>query len=466
MRSFGQVRAALHRARASRHSPPAAAPRRPLGRQTIGFVMTTRGDQPTRVRALLELVRPHVDEVVLAVDEAGGDDALDMCADIADRRIRFRSPGTGSRLVGWAQHQVSCDWILRLDDDEVPSPSLLAALAELVADRRPLQYGFPRRWLHPGPDRYLASSPWDVEYQYRLVRNVPGLWQFDGRIHSMGEIDGDLRLVELPMYHADLLLNPLADRQRKAVAYELARPFHSYSGFPVNGMYLPESAGPLRHELTPAEDLAIITAVIGPGSLHHELTPAGDLASAAEIGPGRQPATPIESATASEVDAFNAIREVGPDAYRAHIALTPPTRLPAMSLVHFHARVHNDGDTHWPSGHGRSPSFHIGFRWRRDGDERVIFEGRNVLEETILSGGSSDVLVGVRTPTEPGAYVLELDVVHEFVRWFEMPARFPVQVNPRPDQEPVMTGLSTASWTDEDPTEPDQPSDTATASAG
>src|SRR4051812_37124865 len=97
---------------------------------TLSFAITTRGPAD-RVRALLELVRPHVDETVLAVDGAGDPEVLETCADLADQRLRFELRDSPARLVGWIQHQCTADWILRLDDDEIPSPALLAALPDL-----------------------------------------------------------------------------------------------------------------------------------------------------------------------------------------------------------------------------------------------------------------------------------------------------------------------------------------------
>ena len=38
------------------------------------------------------------------------------------------------------------------------------------------------------------------------------------------------------------------------------------------------------------------------------------------------------------------------------------------------------------------------------------------------------MLVGSETPAEPGAYVFELDLVHEHVRWFDCEVRLPVAV--------------------------------------
>src|SRR4051812_13963847 len=109
---------------------------------TLSLAITTRGPAG-RVRALLELVRPHVDEIVLAADRSGDPEVLTACADLADKRLRFDLRDSPAQLVGWIQHQCSADWILRLDDDEVPSRALLDALPELMAERRLSEIGFP-----------------------------------------------------------------------------------------------------------------------------------------------------------------------------------------------------------------------------------------------------------------------------------------------------------------------------------
>src|ERR687894_497446 len=113
---------------------------------SISFCMTTRGPA-ARAHALLSLVRPHVDEIVLAVDDRADPAILEACAGLADQRLTYEFVPPPCRLIGWLQHQCSADWLLRFDDDEIPSRALLDALPELTADRRLTHYGLTRRWL-------------------------------------------------------------------------------------------------------------------------------------------------------------------------------------------------------------------------------------------------------------------------------------------------------------------------------
>ena len=233
---------------------------------TLSFCITTRGPAE-RVRAQLELLRPHVDEIVLAVNREGGLDTLDACADLADRRLTYDFDDSPSRLIAWVLHQCSADWILRLDDDEVPSAALLRALPELIHDRRPSELFIKRRWLYREAGTMIARpAPWNAEYQSRVLRNLPGAWRFDGRVHSDVRVLGDRRHVEAPIYHCALLLQSPEAREKRALTYELLRPGVSYGGLPTNGMYLPELVEGVEVEPVPEEDLELIERVLGGSS--------------------------------------------------------------------------------------------------------------------------------------------------------------------------------------------------------
>lgn len=144
-----------------------------MARPAVSFCITTDGPAD-RVRVLLELVRPHVDEIVLAADRDGGQETLEVCADLADRRLTFELERSPVWLAGWILHQCSGEWILRLDDDEVPSAALLEALPEIVS----------------------------------------------GNVHESGEWLGEVRMSELAIYHLVLLLRTREEREAKRDDYE------------------------------------------------------------------------------------------------------------------------------------------------------------------------------------------------------------------------------------------------------
>src|SRR5215208_4200152 len=103
-----------------------------------------------RVRAVLELVRPVVDEIVVAVDVTGDPSLRDGLEGVADR-VLPAEPGAFNRQLGWLSGECAGDWFTWLEDDEVPGRDWLAALPALAAERGPTHVAFPRRWLHPHP---------------------------------------------------------------------------------------------------------------------------------------------------------------------------------------------------------------------------------------------------------------------------------------------------------------------------
>lgn len=410
---------------------------------SISFCMTTRGELP-RIQRLLRLVRPHVDEIVLALDASGNRDALEACADLADRRFTFDYAAPPCRNIGWLQHQCSCDWLLRFDDDEIPSAALLDALPELVADRRPTHYGLTRRWLHGDASTYIASPPWLPDYQLRLVRNVPGIWRFTGEMHDGAIVLGERRLVDLPIYHADLLLLPVEDRRRKAERYERLRPDHLAEGVPVNAIYIPEDWSGILTEAVPQADRGPISAVLGGGPDAAPLPAAAEApGGAAGAGEGAG-GGPVEHATLEQINRFNTNRSVGEGAYRARVEyVRPVTRIPAGVVREQEVLVENLGDERWPCGADAEPPIRLAHRWLRSGTGEVIAEGpRTPFTETVVPGQASLVKMLVEAPAEPGTYVLEADVVHEHVRWFGGAARMEIAVgDPGPPGEPDGGGL-------------------------
>jgi hypothetical protein len=381
-------------------------------RPTLSFCITARGPA-ARVRALLEIMRPHVDEIVLAVDRDGDPEILDACGELADRRLVYELRGSPARLVGWIMHQCSCDWTLRLDDDEVPGASLLEALPELISDRYPTEILLDRRWLFPTPDRYILNWPWTTVFQGRMVRNVRGLWRFQGRVHTAGLFTGERRAVKLPFYHFDLILNSADARRRKVLAYEVEAPGANFDGIPENLLYLPELYPGLETELVPAEDQPLIDRLLqcSPALVHP------------------RPLAPVEEVSFDEVDRFNSERPLSPALYRASLALErPPRRLPPGTVRYVNTFVRNDGDETWPAWEEHEPLIRLGYRWWRPGADASVLDGRMLLNETVRPGHSTVVPLRLTTPGEPGEYDLEVDVVHEHVRWFGCSVRHRVLV--------------------------------------
>ena len=230
-------------------------------------------------------------------------------------------------------------------------------------------------------------------------------------MHAPLEVLGELSLVDVPLYHSDLLLAGLDERRTKRALYETRRPDHTNGHFPVNGYYTPEDFGSPAIAETPADDLELIEAV-------HAGSPRPD---------GTSAVAPVRAVEAAEAERFNASREVSPAAYGARVDVVRPLNgTPPGSTTELEVDVTNLGDEAWAWGE-YPPFFRLGYTWRT-GDGEEIAHGRAFFTETVHPGTTTRVVARLQAPAEAGRYRLRLDVVHEHVRWFDQPTELEVDV--------------------------------------
>lgn len=378
------------------------------------------GDPLGRTAAILGLFREVADEVVCAVDASVGEGDLDYVLPVADRVVRCefdRSTGI-ERHLAWLHDLCRGRWILRIDSDEVPSTALLAALGDAARTDDVLSTLIERRWLWPDEHHYLHEAPWRFDWQVRLVRNDPTLVRFPGEMHSSADPTPPFRYVDAPLYHLNCVVNDLGARERTADLYEAERPGHvTDRGFPVNGFYFPERYARFPTASVPDEDAALIAQV---------------LAAPTEPRPGT-PTTDVPLVRLAEVDRRWARRRLPDSAYRARIEPLEPLSsvAPDQSLA-IAVRVHNDGTEVWPWGEF-PPYVHLGDRWYPVDDPGTCVEGVRTGFTVDIGPGTSEIqMCDLRAPTTAGEYVLELDIVHELVRWFDAGVRLSVTVEEGP----------------------------------
>ena len=250
------------------------------------------------------------------------------------------------------------------------------------------------------------------------MRKEPAL-RFPGVQHLQADTVLPRAFVEAPIYHLDLL------RARRAYApREGGRLRGSPPGTVARGggrfneaFYLPELRESVVLREAGDEDAALIAAVLDPPDL---------------------PAPPAESArvplvSLDETDRDWERRPVGAAAYAA--TLDPRERavrvLPGEH-VEVLVRVRNGGDAVWPWSLDHHPQIRLGHRWLDATGEQVGEEGaRSPFPKAVQPGERLLAPVAVVAPATPGAYSLEVDVVHEHVRWFGAPCRLDVEVTPQ-----------------------------------
>ena len=109
-------------------------------------------------------------------------------------------------------------------------------------------------------------------------------------------------------------------------------------------------------------------------------------------------------------------------AYRARVEiLSVPECWSTGRHKLLHTRVWNDGTETWPR-HVRGgivQQIRLGNHWLDSaGTLLILDDGRAELPRNVEPGEHIDINLDLKTPSTPGDYLLELDMVHESVTWF------------------------------------------------
>ena len=319
---------------------------------------------------MLEPLREVADEIVIAADERA--DPTDVAAyeAVADRVLRCEFEFLEAHLA-WLHRECSGDWVLRLDGDEQASAELVEVLPELITAQDVRQYWFPRRWLDPSGRGWLDELPWAPDYHNRLVRNDPSL-SFEGVLHTNAVPAYPARYRSEPFYHHLCQIETREERLVHGLLYEIQRPHvPAPGGGPANAtFYLPERFARRR-----------------PKALSQ-----------------------------------------GPSIKRSRSMrlLEPDLRMSEGEVRGLFVEVTNDSGLDWPGGMDE-PLVRLSYRWR----ENPIDRERTPLPGPLAQGESAIMPVTVTAPAGRGRYHLQLDLVHEHVRWLEAGIEVAVEVVPR-----------------------------------
>jgi hypothetical protein len=219
----------------------------------------------------------------------------------------------------------------------------------------------------------------------------------------------------------------MAGRIATAAARERLAPGLMTEGYAVNALSVPELWTGVETADVPPGDVSMIERVAIPA-------PAG----ASRARP------PTERIDHEEAARLLVNRTVAADAYAGQVRISPARRhLAAGMIAQLEVEVRNLGSEHWPPAHQDEPPIRLTYRWlAADGEAVLEPEGlRTPFEETVKPGESTIAMLAVKTPSTPGDYVLEVDVVHELVRWFDCAERMSVTVEPL-DAPPSPDGTS------------------------
>lgn len=183
--------------------------------------------------AFLEFYKSNDVRVVYAVDRHTSDGTRELIRKYGFRFIEVQGdqPRVESILPSIAA-QIAVPWILRIDDDELPTPNLLEFAASVASGDSVAAYTFPRANLRCNPlsgrleRSYFFAFGVDggFDRQWRLYR--PDSVAYRDELHSAGFLPKMQRNAPDNIYvlHFDWVIRSEAARQRKFKGYERQSP--------------------------------------------------------------------------------------------------------------------------------------------------------------------------------------------------------------------------------------------------
>jgi len=206
---------------------PNYAPARHFGTQLTLVVPTINSEK--WIQHLIEFYQGIGVRPLYAVDSRTTDGTREILAVKGQNWVEVTSEAARvEALLPAILQKIDTPWVLRLDDDELPSPELLR-FADATADTAEVPlWGFPRLSLRWDPrraelaySRFLAFGPYlDMDRQWRLFR--PADVHLDTSLHTPG-IASDTLARATPgafILHFDWVLRTLAQRRKKVATYE------------------------------------------------------------------------------------------------------------------------------------------------------------------------------------------------------------------------------------------------------
>src|SRR4051794_13148966 len=357
----------------------------------------------------------YADEIVVTVDSQSPDDAVETARDLADTVAVADLDGLAENARGWTAERARGDWVLALDDDEVMAPGFAERLPELLSTRWS-HFHLPVRWVVPDPEgglRWLRQFPWYPNQATRLFRNVSGTFRHPARLHTVWEIAGDgcsLYDEDVAIYHLNLAESPREEREQK-----------------LDGRYRPLAARglPTCEEYYLYEDY---DDTLEYGDVPPEVAVA---MTAGERPPAPRFRPEVDRVTAAELAAYRASHEPDPPIWSAeYVGHTTPSRLYTNRGCAVEVSVRNTSAATWGSSGQVDGGVVLSYRWRDSEGELVIPQGDvSLLPRPCAPGEAITFTAGLWTPPEPGRYVLEWQMLCEWVAWFSDRGVAPLKVD-------------------------------------
>ncbi len=206
--------------------------------QTLSVCMMVQNNEKTLEIALSSL--DHVYDELIIVDGESTDKTIEIAKKYGAKIIHSPWSGNHSQQRNVYLKEINTDWVFVLDSDEFIDQKTLEFLQNLKVNCNQIDcdnFWIPRKWIsHYNKNFYVSSSPHYPDWQRRILKYNQDI-SYSGQIHEniSGLRDQGQALLDISVYHLDLLINSESQRAEKVKRYTEA---DSKSGMPH--YYIPD----------------------------------------------------------------------------------------------------------------------------------------------------------------------------------------------------------------------------------
>jgi predicted O-linked N-acetylglucosamine transferase (SPINDLY family)/glycosyltransferase involved in cell wall biosynthesis len=222
--------------------------------QTLSVCMMVQNSEKTLPLALESLGEIYDD--LIMVDGGSTDSTCQIALSYGAKIIYSRWKGSHSEQRNVYLKEVKTDWVFVIDSDEFIDTKTLDFLKLLKTNANNVKtdnFWITRKWISPfSKNYYVSGSPHFPDWQRRIFKYNKSIY-YSGQIHEEihGLINAGEALINLSVYHLDLLIKSESERQAKINVYMKA---NQKDGMPH--FYLPNTQE-LKLERWNHQDLSI-----------------------------------------------------------------------------------------------------------------------------------------------------------------------------------------------------------------